>query len=233
MAVELTPEEQAKFDLVLKERGYDEHASKVIERLNGESKSHRERAEKAESDAKALRDAEAARKFEEDKKKADQEAKRKKEEDDKKSVDERIKSLEETFKRELTAKEEALVKKQQEFLDELKARDGQILMEAVRRTAMKRGIIDEDLVSMLDVSKVSIEKGKPDQSAIDDLIEAHSKDKPHLYRDGSERDDRERDERGRFTRPEPKDKPNGKADASKLKDDEFEALERRLRSGRV
>lgn len=237
MAVELTDEEKAKFEALLKEKGYDEHASKVIERLNAESKAQREAREKAEADAKALRDAEEKRKADEAAKAAEDEKKRKQEEDEKKSVDERIKSLEETFNRELTKREEASVKKQQEFLDELKARDSQILMEAVRAEAVKAGIIDEELVALLDVSKVAIEKGRPDRGAIRELIETHKKDKPKLYSDGSEdeeRDERVRDEEGRFarSRPDPKNKKDD-VDASRLDDKAFADLEERLRKGKV
>lgn len=238
MAVELTPEEQAKFDELLKEKGYDDHAKKVIERLNGESKAQREAREKAENEAKQLREAEEKRKAEEDARKADEEKKRKQEEDEKKSVDERIKALEETFNRELTKREEAQVRKQQELLDELKSRDAAILMEAVRSAAVKRGIIDEDLVALLDVSKVPIEKGRPDRAAIDDLIEEHAKAKPTLYKDPGDREDddernRNRDEGGRFVRrPDPTNRKDD-VDASKLDDAKFAELEDRLRRGRA
>lgn len=235
MAVELTPEEQAKFDELLKERGYDDHAKKVIERVNAEAKAQREAREKAESDAKALRDAEEKRKADEDARKAEEDKKRKQEEDEKKSVDERIKSLEETFNRELTKREEAQVRKQQELLDELKARDAAILMEAVRSAAVKRGIIDEDLVALLDVSKVPIEKGRPDRAAIDELIEEHAKAKPTLYKDAGERTDDNappRDDGGRFVRPSPTNRKDD-VDASKLDDAKFAELEERLRRGRA
>jgi hypothetical protein len=234
MAVELSDEEKAKFEEHLKELGYDDHAKKVIERLNSESKSQREAREKAEAEAKQLREAEEKRKAEKEKRKAEEAEAKKRAEDEKKSVDERIKQLEETFNRELTKREEASVKKQQEFLDELKARDAQILMEAVRSAAVKRGIIDEDLVSMLDVSRVPIERGRPDRSAIDELLDEHAKSKPHLYRTEEEQrtTTEERDERGRFTRPDPVRKKDD-VDASKLDDKGFEALEERLRKGRV
>lgn len=236
MAVELTPEEQAKLDEKLKELGFDEHAKKVIERTNAEAKANRERAEKAEEETKKFRDAEALRKAEDDKRKADEETAKKKAEDEKKTVEERLSAIEKNFAEKLTASELVASKKQQEFLEELKARDAQILMQAVRTAASKRGIIDEDLVTMLDVSKVPTERGVPSQDAIDELVEGHATSKPHLYRSAEDEElrriERERDEQGRFSRPKPTNKSDD-VDAAKLDDAAFSALEERLRKSRV
>ena len=236
MPVDLTSEEKAKFEDHLKELGYDDHAKKVIERLNGEAKTHREAKEAAdkksaeyEAELKTFRDAEAARKSADDKKKADEDSKKKAEEDEKKSTKELIADLEAKFERELTKREEAAVKAQSQYLEELKSRDAQVLMLAVEAEAKERGIIDAELVKLLDVSKVAIQKGVPDREAIAALIEEHAKAKPHLYKSGDEKNVRTPS----VARPNARDKIGNVIDASKLNDAEFDALTDRLRMGRV
>lgn len=230
MAVELTDEEKAKLDAVLKDMGYDDHAKDVIAKRNLEAKTQREQREAAEAKLKKYEDEEAARKSEAEKRKAEEDAAKKKADDEKKSVEERLSAIEKSFVEKLTASEQAASKKQAEFLDELKARDAQILMQAVRVAATKRGIIDEDLVAMLDVSKVPIERGIPAAESIDELIDSHVESKPHLYRKPDERVTR--DDGGRFVRPSASDKTKS-VDAAKIPDDEFAALEARLRSGKA
>lgn len=228
MPVELTPEEQAKFDEVLKERGYDEHAKEVIAKRGQEAKANRERAEKLEAENKTFREAETARATAEEKRKAEAADEAKKAEDAKKSFEQRLTEIEESFARKLTTVEKAQVKKQEELLADLKARDAQILTQAVRAEASKRGIIDEELVSLLDLSSVPIEKGSPDREKIAELIDAHAKAKPHLYKDAGE------EERGHsvVVRPVAKEKP-GAIDWSRLTPAEFDAAEERLRAQRV
>jgi nucleotidyltransferase/DNA polymerase involved in DNA repair len=226
---------QEAVDAKLKELGYDDHAKKVIERVNAGEKAKREELEKAQGELKKYQDAEKKRKEDDDKVKADAEKERKRIEDEKKTFEERMQArvdeLEQTFARKLTEAETAATKKQGEFLEELKKRDAEILMQSVRAAAAKRGILDEDLVAMLDVSKVPIENGKPSLSTIEELIETHATAKPHLYR-SKEDMDRERDAGGRFIRANPAGK-TGEIDASKLNPEEFSALTDKLRSGKT
>lgn len=158
--------------------------------------------------------------------------------DEEKSAKELVAQLEETFKRELTAREEKALKQQNEFLDELKARDAQILMQAVIAEAKDHGIIDESIVKLLDVSGVKIERGIPDREAIAELIDEHAKSKPHLYKD-SEETERQRDERGRFSsesretkRPASQSKTT-QVDWAKLSPQEFDEKEAELRAARA
>lgn len=241
---ELTDEQlQAKIaeatESKLKELGFDDHAKKVIERTNSEAKANRERAEKAEAEAKALKDEADKRKAEDAKRQEEVEAEKKRIEDEKKSDIERltatVNELKDTLKRELTKNEKAAAQAQQQYLDDLKARDAQVLMLAVEAAAKERGIVDPELVKLLDVSEIPIEKGIPDREKISELIEEHAKAKPHLYK---EPDQTQRDERGRFTntRPDPasqKRANDAKTDARQLPPDQYKAMEERFRSGRV
>lgn len=231
MPVELTEEEKAKFSEHLKELGYDDHAKKVIERVNNEAKSHREAREKAEAELKKLADAEAARKAEDEKRKSDEEAERKKLDDEKKSFGDRLSSIEQTFAEKLAERDALNAKKHEDLAKELAARDHQILMQAVRSAARERGILDQDLVELLDVSKIPIDGGIPSRDAISALIEEHASAKPHLYKDKDE-DGRTRDDQGRFTRPDPS-KTKKDVDWSKLSDKEFAEREAELRRARV
>lgn len=237
MPVTFTQEEQAKVDEYLREQGYDQHAKEAIAKRNAEAQTHREakeaekkRADELEHQLKTYRDTEAKRKDDEAKRKADDEAKRKAEEDEKKSVQELIAGLEKKFEIELGKRDESAAKKQQEYLDEIKARDAQVLMLAVETEAKERGILDTELIKLLDVSKIPIDKGIVDREAVAKLIEEHAKSKPHLYKEMTE--ERGRDELGRFTRPAPGKKPTADVDASKLDASAFAELTERLRSQR-
>lgn len=231
----------AKLTEKLKELGYDEPAKETLKRRDSllreaqaKLKEHEGTAkEKAdlEKRVKELQDADADRKKKED------EA-RKKVDDEKKTVEERlaakISEIEDSFGKKLTALQQQAVQKQQEYLDDLKARDSKILMQAVRSEAREAGIIDPELVALLNVSDIKIEKGEPDRAKIAELVAEHKKAKPHLYdaKNAGDSDERKRDENGRFIRPEDDKKKTG-PDFSKMSAAEFEAAEERLRSARA
>jgi hypothetical protein len=233
MPVELTAEEQAKFDAHLKELGVEKGLD-VVKTLNAEAKASRERAEKAEAEAKTLRDAETARKAEDDKRKADEQKAKDDAEKAKLTMDQRLESLEKKLAAAIESGDKAAKKAAEdaraELADKIAKRDARLTMQALRAAAKERGIIDADLVDMLDVSKVKVDDGEVDAEAVNALIEEHAKAKPHLY---PEADERARDENGRFTRPNPTGKPAKGIDWNALSDKEFEEKRAALRSGRL
>jgi hypothetical protein len=229
MPIELTAEEQAKFDAHLKELGVEKGLD-VVKTLNAEAKANRERAEKAEAEAKALRDAEAARKTDEDKRKSDEQKAKDDAENAKKTMDQRLESLEKKLAAAIDSGDKAAEDARAELAEKIAKRDQRLAMAALRAAAKDRGIIDTDLVDMLDLSKVKVDDGEVDLDAIKELIEQHAEAKPHLYREG---EDRARDENGRFVRPVPNDKNGKKIDWNALSEKEFDEKREAMRAGRL
>jgi hypothetical protein len=233
MSVELSPEEQIKVDAYLKELGVEKGLD-VVKKLNDEAKTYRERTEKAEAETKALRDAETARKADDDKRKADEQKSKDDAEKAKQTMDQRLEAMEKKLASAIENGDKAAKKAAEdaraELTDKIAKRDARLAMQALRAAAKDRGIIDQDLVDMLDVSKIKVDDGEVDVEAVNALIEEHAKAKPHLYPENA---DRTRDENGRFTRPDPALKAGKGLDWAKLSDKEFEEKRDALRSGRL
>jgi hypothetical protein len=170
---------------------------KVFERQRNEAKKNRERAEAAEKEREDLK-----------KWRSEREAK----------------DLEEQGKlRELADKREqerlAAIKERD---DERAARTTDTIRERVRVQAIKRGIIDEDLVDTFDISSLKLEDGRV--SGIKELLDSIAEAKPVYFkaidapRPGAPLD-----------RPNPT--PNGNpTDAQNLSDKDFAALDARMKS---
>lgn len=241
---ELTSEEQAKFNEYAKTMGWDGHANDVLKKTRDEAKTYREQLDAEKAKIKTFEEAEAKRKADEEaaaKKKADEEAARKKADEDKnKTFEERLTAkvaeIEAAFGKQLTAVEEKAAKKQQEYLEGLKKRDSKVLLTAVRAAAHEAGIIDKELVSLLDLSKVEIKDGEIDDEAVQKLITEHKAAKPHLYGDRAT-NARQRNEFGQFApseeRPAPQMKDGKPVDWSRLSNEEFERMEREMRAARA
>lgn len=247
-AVTLTPEEQTKFDELMKERGFDGHAQDVIKRTNEEAKKNREAAEAATKTANDLADkvksfetTETERAAAQKKKDDEAAAAQKKIDDEKKTIDQRIDDLRTEMRADfekaskadqdrMTAELKALTKKLDDGQQEITKRDALALKRAVREAAKDRGIIDVDLADFLDVKEIKITDGEPDMDAIVKVIEKHAEEKPMLYKSTAERD---RDDRGRFSPATPSGEKGGKGvDWSTLDDKTFEAKQAEMRAAR-
>lgn len=187
--INLTDEEKTKFKAYLKEMGFEnEDPPALIKKLNDEAKASREAhdaavkaTKKLEADLKVLTDEKTTRDDAEKKRLADEDAKKKLEEDNKKTAAELIKDAEERFNAQLKERDIAHDKAIKDRDKELKARDARLLTSAVRSAAKEAGLIDLDLVGLLDLKGVKVEDGEPDMASIDEIIKKHVEEKPHLY----------------------------------------------------
>lgn len=220
---------EAKLAEQAKAKGYDEHAGKVIERLNAEAKASRERAEKAEA-AKAEAEKLAAKAL--DDAKAEAEAKAKEEAEKAKkgaTTDEQLAKIEESFKAQLEQIEKNHASERKRVEQELAQRDRALVTEAVRAEARARGIIDDALVDrVFDLDKIKVEAGQIDREGVVALVEEMQASKPVYF---AKKTEMERDESGQFIRKSPA--KNGAVDAAKLDPAAFDALTEKLRRGRV
>lgn len=234
-------EVDALLESKLKELGVDGHAKDVITRLNGESKTHREAKEAADKKAadleKKAADLEkkiAALSAGDEKRKAELEAEKKRIEDEKKTVEERINerltAAEKTFNESLAKLTRTSDEQVKQLSKELKARDAALVAEAVRSSAGKRGIIDDDLIKLFDVAEIKVENGVVDRDAVEKMLDVQVEAKPNWFKPA---EDRSRDTAGRFARPDAKSTLDKKSDASKMTPEQFENLEAQLRSARA
>jgi hypothetical protein len=215
----------------LAELGYDDHAKKVIENKQQEAKRFRETLEEREKELKALRDADAKRKADEDAAKAEAERKKKQQDDDEKPVKDRLAGIEETFKGELAKRDKAAEDERKKFAQQLKARDETLVKRAVISALKEKGAIDADLIATaLDLSVITVEDGEVNDEELNALIDSVVDTRAHLFKKDDD-DETARDEAGRFIRPKPGG-PKGAKDADKMTDAEFAALEAGLRRQR-
>lgn len=226
---------EAAVDEKLKELGFDAHAKEVLARTRDEAKAHREAKERALEEKLALEKriadfekAENDRKSEADRIKAEADAAKAAEENAKKSFEEKLASLNDKFEGELTKRDQKAAEEQDKFLKELKARDAKILMQAVIAEANKADILDDSLVSLLDVSDIPMEHGTPDREKIAEMIAKHKEAKPHLYRDPA-KDSKQQKETGKEPKRPTDQTKTETFDWSKLDPKEFEAKEKELR----
>ena len=246
MPLELTDEEKTKFKAYLKEMGFEnEDPPALIKKLNDDAKANREAREaaekatkKLEADLKVLSDEKAER----DKKEADRIAaeklKQQQEDDNKKTAAELIKDSEERFNAQLKERDLASEKALKESRKEIEARDKLLLQSAVRTAAKEAGLIDLDLIGLLDLKSVKVEDGDPDMASITEIIKKHAEEKPHLY-GGSKTDADGNDTRSYFERLTERPgaavtTPTKGLDFGKLTSDaDFDAAEQALRHQRV
>jgi hypothetical protein len=119
-------------------------------------------------------------------------------------------------------------------------RDRELVSEAVRTEAVKRGILDEDLVSLFDMTKVEVENGRVKRASVTELLDSMVESKPVLFKKVETEEEKAERERaatrdagtGRFTRPNPQEKVKPR-DWSKASDKELEEFDELVRTGRV
>jgi hypothetical protein len=185
-----------------------EHAAKVIKNANADAKKQRERAEAAEAEREAIR----------------------KERDDaaKWRTDRENKDLEEQGKlKELAEREKARADDAEKKAAEREKQHVQDTMrERLRAQAVRRGIIDDELVDHFDLTGLKLEDGKLVGGK--ELLDKIAESKPLYFKKPDDVDDKNA----------PLDRPrvgsDGKpVDAAKLSDQEFAALRTRMRSARA
>ena len=198
----------------------DEHAKSVIARANAQAKREREAREAADlAHKKAVEERDVLKKQIDD-----AAAEKLKENNQFKELAEKLAIDKAAAEKALADEKDANAKRGEE---DRKAREAAAVRDAVEKAAIKAGIIDEDLVSIFDLSTIETKDGKPTKESVDAFIEAQKTAKPKLFEE--EREPRPRNDDGTFRRPEPQKRgEGGKIDWSKLSAEEFAEKEREL-----
>jgi colicin import membrane protein len=125
----------------------------------------------------------------------------------------------------LAAKDKELAKARDEFNAELTKRDQRLVRTELRAEATAAGIIDPDLISLVDMDLVKFEDGE--LKGAKTAIEALKNAKPHLFKKAEESNEDEADKsrRNRNLAPNGGDKTNKEVkDSHTLSSEDFEKL---------